>query len=81
MNGDNDGKYPKTTEEFMKKVVEPNMIELPELEPNQEYFFDPEQHELVILERIDEPRRRGIRPGKTGGRSDASGRQLSEFGG
>jgi len=55
VNGENDGKYPKTTEEFMKKVVEPNMIELPELEPNQEYYFDPEQHELVILERIDEP--------------------------
>lgn len=55
VNGENDGKYPATTEEFMKKVAEPNMIELPELEPNQEYFFDPEQHELVILERIDEP--------------------------
>jgi hypothetical protein len=39
----------------MKKVVEPNMIELPELPENQEYYFDPEQHELVILERIEEP--------------------------
>lgn len=55
VNGENDGKYPQTTDEFMKKVVEPNMIELPELEPNQEYYFDPEQHELVILERIEEP--------------------------
>ncbi len=55
VNGENDGKYPKTTEEFMEKVVKPNMIELPELEPNQEYYFDPQQHELVILERIDEP--------------------------
>jgi multidrug efflux pump subunit AcrA (membrane-fusion protein) len=55
VNGENDGKYPQTTAEFMKKVVEPNMIELPELEPNQEYYFDPEQHELVILERLDEP--------------------------
>ncbi len=54
VNSENDGKYPKTTEEFMKKVIEPNMIELPELEPNQEYFFHPEQHELVILERVDE---------------------------
>jgi hypothetical protein len=55
VQGENDGKYPKTTEEFMKKVVEPNMIELPELPENQEYYFDPEQHELVILERIEEP--------------------------
>jgi hypothetical protein len=55
VHGENDGKYPKTTEEFMKNVVGPGMIELPELEPNQEYYFDPEQHELVILERIDEP--------------------------
>jgi multidrug efflux pump subunit AcrA (membrane-fusion protein) len=55
VNGENDGKYPQTTEEFMKKVVEPNMIELPELQPNQEYYFDPKQHELVILERIEEP--------------------------
>jgi hypothetical protein len=55
VNGENDGKYPQTTDEFMKKVVEPNMIELPELEPNQEYYFDPEQHELVILERLEEP--------------------------
>jgi hypothetical protein len=55
VNGENDGKYPQTTEEFMKKVVEPNMIELPELEPNQEYYFDPKEHELVILERIEEP--------------------------
>ena len=36
-----DGKYPKTTEEFMKEIVEPNMIELPELEPNQEYLLRP----------------------------------------
>jgi len=50
-----DGKYPKTTEEFMKEIVEPNMIELPELRPNQEYYFDPESHELVILERVEEP--------------------------
>ncbi len=50
-----DGKYPETTEEFMKEIVEPNMIELPELEPNQEFFYDPEDHELKIAELIDEP--------------------------
>jgi len=50
-----DGKYPKTTEEFMREIVEPNLIELPELEPNQEYFYDPEDHELKIAELIDEP--------------------------
>jgi flagellar biosynthesis GTPase FlhF len=55
VNSENDGKYPKTTEEFMEKVIEPNMIELPELEPNQEYFYDPADHELKIAELIDEP--------------------------
>ena len=39
----------------MEKVIEPNMIELPELEPNQEFFYDPADHELKIAELIDEP--------------------------
>lgn len=55
VNTDNDGKYPKTTEEFMEKVIKPNMIELPELQPNQEFFYDPADHELKIAELIDEP--------------------------
>ena len=50
-----DGKYPKTTEEFMKEIVVPNMIKLPELEPNQEFYFDPEDHELKIVEPVEEP--------------------------
>jgi pyruvate/2-oxoglutarate dehydrogenase complex dihydrolipoamide acyltransferase (E2) component len=50
-----DGKYPKTTEEFMREIIEPNMIALPELEPKQEFYFDPEDHELKIVELIDEP--------------------------
>ncbi len=50
-----DGNYTQTTEEFMAEIVEPNMIELPELEPNQEFFYDPEDHELKIAELIDEP--------------------------
>jgi chemotaxis protein histidine kinase CheA len=50
VNGENDGKYPKTTEEFMEKVIKPNSIELPELEPNQEFFYDPQDNELKIAE-------------------------------
>jgi hypothetical protein len=50
-----DGKYPQTTEEFMREIIEPNMIELPELRPQQEYFYDPTDHELKIGEWFDEP--------------------------
>ena len=50
-----DGKYPKTTEEYMKEIIEPNMIVLPELPPGQEYFYDPADHQLKIGELVDEP--------------------------
>ena len=50
-----DGKYPQTTEEFMKEIIEQYEIVLPELRPGQEFFYDPEDHELKIGELIEEP--------------------------
>jgi hypothetical protein len=34
------GKYPKTHEEFMEKIIKANEIKLPELEPGYEYIYD-----------------------------------------
>jgi hypothetical protein len=42
------GYFPKTNDEFMDKIIREGMIELPELPPGQEYFYDPEDHELKI---------------------------------
>ena len=50
-----DGKYPQSTEEYMREIIEANMIELPELQPGQEFFYDPEDHELKIGELIEQP--------------------------
>lgn len=36
-----EGRYPKDTEEFMKRVIEPNEIQLPELAGDYEYWFNP----------------------------------------
>ena len=38
----NDGNYPKTQEEFMEKIIKAGQIELPELEADEEYVYDPE---------------------------------------
>jgi hypothetical protein len=48
-------RYPKDTAEFMDKIINENMIELPELPPNQEYFYDPTDHELKIGELREQP--------------------------
>ena len=37
------GRYPKTHEEFMEKIIKFNKIQLPELEADEEYFYDPEE--------------------------------------
>jgi hypothetical protein len=44
----NDGKYPKTNEEFMQHIISEGMIQLPELPPGKEYFYDPADHELKV---------------------------------
>ena len=40
------GYYPKSHEEFMVKIVEPNLIVLPELEEGYEYWYDASDHLL-----------------------------------
>ena len=47
------GEYPKTTEEFMEKIIKANNIALPKLPFYQEYAYDPAAHSLVIMEYPD----------------------------
>lgn len=42
------GEYPKSHDEFMKKIVEFNNLTLPELDPGVEYIYDPADHTLKI---------------------------------
>lgn len=43
-----EGRYPKSHEEFMSKIIEPNNIVLPELPEGEEYIYDPEDHLLKV---------------------------------
>jgi len=43
---------PKTHEEFMKKIIEANLINLPELPDGESYRWDPEKGQLMV----DRPR-------------------------
>ena len=43
-----EGRYPKTHEEFMEKIIKANNLKLPELEAGDEYIYDPEDHKLKI---------------------------------
>ncbi len=45
---DNDNKMPATHEEYMEKIVNANMIKLPELPDGQEYLYDPDTQKLMI---------------------------------
>lgn len=36
------GEFPKSHEEFMEKIIRPNNIQLPALEPGYEYLYKPE---------------------------------------
>ncbi len=49
----NDGHGPKTTDEFMKKIVEENNIKLPLLPPGQTYEWDAEDETLMIRKPVD----------------------------
>ena len=40
------GYYPKSHEEFLVKIIEPNSIVLPELEEDEEYWYDASDHML-----------------------------------
>ncbi|MCA9237445.1 MAG: hypothetical protein KDA44_18350 [Planctomycetales bacterium] len=41
------GEYPKSNDEFMSKIIKANMIVLPELPDDQEYYYDPENPDLA----------------------------------
>ena len=46
------GDWPKSNEEFMKKIIEFNKLVLPELEPQHEYIYVPEQGEVGLQIRL-----------------------------
>lgn len=39
-----EGRYPKSHEEFMEKVIKANQMTLPEIEEGYKYEYDPEDH-------------------------------------
>jgi hypothetical protein len=48
------GRYPKDYAEFKREIIDANpTLRLPELPYYQEYGYDPETHELIILEYPD----------------------------
>ncbi|RUL83887.1 hypothetical protein [Tautonia sociabilis] len=46
-------RYPADTDEFMREIIQANGIALPQLPGYQEYAYNPETHELVVLEYPD----------------------------
>lgn len=51
----NDGKYPKTNDEYMEHIIKEGMIQLPELPQGKEYFYDPSDHELKVGTLVEPP--------------------------
>ena len=47
------GEFPKTTEEFMEKIIKANNVALPKLPFYQEYGYDAPNHKLVVMEYPD----------------------------
>lgn len=46
------GDYPKSHDEFMKEIIQANGLPLPELEPEHEYIYVPEQPEVGLQIRL-----------------------------
>lgn len=46
-----EGRYPKDYDEFMKRIIKENGIQLPELGEKYEYQYDEKNHALVIVEK------------------------------
>ncbi len=42
-------RYPKDHQEFMDQIVKANNLSLPVLYPNQEYRYNVEKHELMVV--------------------------------
>lgn len=53
------GEFPKTTEEFMEKIIKANNVALPKLPFYQEYGYDAANHKLVIMEYPDRKKAAG----------------------
>ena len=51
----NDGKFPKTNDEYMEHIIKEGMIQLPELPQGKEYFYDPSDHELKVGTLVEPP--------------------------
>ena len=49
-----EGRYPKSHEEFMEKVIKANNIHLPQPVTSCEYQYDVENHELKVVEKLKE---------------------------
>ena len=48
-----EGRYPKDYDEFMERIIKENNIALPQLPGYQEYAYNEETHQLVVLEYPD----------------------------
>lgn len=48
------GEYPASHEEFMEKIIKPNQIQLPELEPGYEYLYKSEDPMNLYKVSVDE---------------------------
>ena len=46
-------RYPANTDEFMREIIQANNIRLPQLPGYQEYAYNPNTNELVVLEYPD----------------------------
>jgi hypothetical protein len=46
---DPQGKGPRSHEEFMKEIIEPRQIQLPELPEGDRYQYDPEDEQLYVI--------------------------------
>jgi hypothetical protein len=42
------GAKPKTQDEFMRNIIQANMIKLPELPAGHKYVYDPQKGELMV---------------------------------
>jgi hypothetical protein len=43
-----EGRMPKSHEEFMEKIIAPNLIKLPQLPEGQRYKWDPQTNQLMV---------------------------------
>jgi hypothetical protein len=48
-----EGRYPKSHEEFMTRIIQENQLKLPQLTADLEYQYDVDNHRLVIIRTED----------------------------